>query len=149
MATLVFYNKFKEAQLDGSSTNTPIDFDTDTIKVGLTTSTYVPNAATDAFWSTPEANEVVGTNYTAAGTAIGSLTVTESAGVVTVDGADVTWLQNAGGFANARFAVIYKDAGGATTADPLVGYIDFTADKGNVSGDLTIQWNASGIFTLT
>ena len=142
MATFTFYNLWKEAQLDGNLADTPIDFDTDVIKLALVNSTYVP-AQTHTVFGDASANEVSGTNYTAGGTAV-TLTVTESGGTVTVDGTDVTWAQNAGGFANARYAILYKDA----VTDPMVGYIDFTSDKGNVQGDLTVQWNASGIFTL-
>lgn len=142
MASITKYNSWQKFQLDGTAV---IDWDTDTIKVSLHTSTYVPNVATHQYFN-DLTNEVTGTNYTAGGATIGSISVVESAGVSTVDGNDVTWLQNAGGFTNARYAVIYKDTTVATTS-PLVGYIDLTTDRGNTAGDLTIQWNASGIFT--
>lgn len=147
MATLVFYNSFKESQLDGSVVNTPIDFDTDTINVALVTSSYTPDATTHDLWDDASANEVSGTNYTAFGETIANMTVTETGGTVTVDGDDVSWLQDGSGFSDARYGILFKTTG-VTTTSPLIGYIDFTTDKGNVSGDLTIQWNASGIFTL-
>lgn len=143
MASIVKYNKWQEQALNGSG---PIDWDTDTIKVMLVTSAYTPAPTTDNFINDVSANEVSGTNYTAGGETIGSISIVESAGVSTVDGADVVWLQNAAGFSNARYAVIYKDTGTPTTS-PLVGYIDLTTDKSNVNGDLTIQWGAQGIFT--
>jgi hypothetical protein len=142
MASVVKYQKWILNQLNGANV---IDWDTDTIKLMLTTSTYTPNASTHDF-KDDITNEVTGTNYVAGGTALASKSVTESAGVVTVDAADITWSQHASGFSNARYAVLYKDTGVAATS-LVVGYIDFTSDKGNVSGDLTVQFNAAGIFT--
>ena len=51
----------------------------DTIKVGLCTSSYTPNLATDQFWSTPQANEVTGTGYSAGGATVSSPTLTTTA----------------------------------------------------------------------
>lgn len=144
MATITFYNKFRENQFNGVSV---VDFDTDTIKVALATASYTPDAATHDFFS-DITNEVTGAGYTAGGAQIGSVVVSESAGVVTVDGADVAWAQTVGGFTTARYAIIYKDTGVAGTS-PLVGYIDFVTDKGNVDGDFTVRWNANGIFRVT
>ena len=64
------------------------------------------------------------------------------------DAADTTWSAHASGFSTARYAVIYKSTGTASTS-PLIGYIDFTTDQDNVNNDLTIKWNASGILQLT
>lgn len=142
MATISKYNSWQLFQLDGTAV---IDWNTDTMKLALTTSTYVPSATTHQYFSSIT-NQVTGTNYTTGGSTIGTITVNESGGTATVDGADVTFSQSGSGFANARFGIIYKDTGVAGTS-PLMGYIDFSTDKGNVSGDLTIQWNASGMFT--
>lgn len=144
MATITKFHKFLENQFNGTSV---IDFNTDTIKVMLVTSAYTPSASTHDFINDASANQVTGTNYTAGGATISAPSVTLNAGTVTVDGGDVTWTQSAGGFSNARYAIIYKDTG-STATSPVVGYIDFTSDKGNVNGDLTVQWNASGIFTV-
>jgi len=144
MATIVKYDNWQKGALDGSAA---IDWDTDTIKVMLVSSSYTPSVA-----HTTQANitnEVSGTNYTADGETIASVAVTEASGVAKVDGADVTWSQNAGGFTTARYAIIYKYVDATDTNNDLVGYIDFTSDKGNVNGDLTLQWNAGGIFTQT
>jgi hypothetical protein len=145
MTAFTFYNKFKENMVDASST---VAFGTNTIKLALVTVSYSP-AGTDEFWSTPQANEVSGTNYTAGGTASAS---TVSGGTTTttkVVQANVTWLQDAAGFSNARFGILYRDTGTAATS-PLIGRIDFGADKGNVNGDLSIVFDAgNGAFTLT
>lgn len=96
------------------------------------------------------------TNYTAIATAgeyaAGGLLldtlanmVTEAAGVMTFDdtGASVTWAQNGASPQNGDHAVIYHKATGLCIAMvDLDGPIDMQA------GDLTITWNASGIFTI-
>jgi len=145
MATITKYYSWRENQENGVAV---INWDAagDTVKVMLTTSAYTP-AQTHVYISEANANEVTGTNYTATGGEIASKTVVQATGTTTVDGADVTWLQDGSGFANARYAVIYKDTGTPATS-PMVGYIDLGADKGNVNGDLTIQWNSSGIYTV-
>lgn len=154
MATINKYHKFLLTQMNGGTDTTGgstsgaarvIDFDTDTIKGMLVTNTYVPSATAHATKASIT-NEVTGTGYTAGGATLASPTVVDSAGTITFDAADITWAQNAAGFSNARYMVIYKDTGTAATST-LVGYIDFGADKGNVAGDLIIQFNASGIFT--
>lgn len=143
MANQTKYNLFFKQQLDGGAV---IDFDNDTLKVMIVTNTYVPSATTHDFIN-DVTNEVSGTNYVAGGNQVTGITVTESSGTVTVDGNNVTWLQDASGFTDGRFAILYKDTGTPTTS-PLVSFTDFTADKGNVSGDLSIEWNALGIFTV-
>ena len=142
MASITKYHSWQELQLNGTAV---IDWDTDTIKVALATASYTPSASTHDYFN-DITNEVSGTNYTAGGDTIDNISVSESGGTTTVDGDDVAWLQSGTGFSDARYAIIYKSTGTAATS-PLVGYIDLSTDKGNVSGDLTIQFNASGIFT--
>lgn len=152
MATIAKFNKFLLTQMNGGQDNTGgstpgaarvIDFDTDTLKVSLHTSAYVPNAATQAAFNSVT-NEVSGAGYTAGGSTLSGVTLTDTAGVITFDANDITWLQNAGGFSNARWAVIRKDTGTAATST-LFAVIDLGGDKGNVSGDFILQFNALGI----
>ena len=145
MATWVGYELWLEAQADGNLTNTPVDFDADTIRVALVTSSYTPSQAHNYF-DDVSANEVSGTNYTADGAAVATKTVGLAANTVTFDGDDITWSQHAGGFSNARYAILQKDSGVAATS-PLIAYADMGADKGNVDGDLTLQFAATGIMT--
>jgi len=141
------YHSFKEKlfTLDDS-----IDFDgTPSLNVALLTSTYSPAAATESFWGSVNSNEVSGTGYTAGGNAATSPSVTVSTGTVTVDANDpATWSQNSSGFSNAAYAVLYKDTGSPATS-PLVAYNAFSNNKGNVDGDLTVQFSASGIMTAS
>jgi hypothetical protein len=62
-----------------------------------------------------------------------------------LDAADSSWTSAT---FTARGAVIYKKRGGAATADELLCYIDFAADKSCSNGTFTIQWNSEGIINL-
>lgn len=111
------------------------------------TASYTPSASGHSYFN-QVTNQVTGDGYTAGGAQIGNISVSQTGGVTTVDGDPVTWVQEAGGFTDARYAVIYKDTTNAATS-LLVGYIDFVTDRGNVNGSLTIQWHQDGIFTQT
>ena len=128
-------------------TDKPIDWSNtgSTIKMMLTTSGYTPLLTHTT--KTDITNEVVGGSYVARGHEIitASRTVVELSGVVTVDGLDIQWDHDTGGFSDARIGVIYHDTGVDATSN-LVGYIDFDVDKSNETGDFTIIWHDDGIF---
>lgn len=119
MASLI-YNSCIDDMAKGA-----IDFDTDTFKAMLVTSTYAPNKDTDTKRSNVT-NEVSGTGYTAGG-ATSAVTVTKDTAndKVTITFAAVSW---ATATITARAAVIYKSRGGASSADELVCYVDFNGD---------------------
>ena len=137
----VVYNAFKVYIQNGA-----IDLDTDTIKVMLVTSTYTPDQDTHNFRD-DITNEVSGTGYSAGGAALASKTVTQddtnNRGVF--DAADLTWSTST---ITARGAVLYKSRGGASSADEIIGYVDFGADKSSSAGNFTIQWSSDGILYL-
>ena len=130
----VIYPKAKESFL---SQNPSIDMDTDTIKAALVdTGTYTYSAAHQYYSSV---SGVVGTPATLA-----SKTVTSG----TFDAADVTYTAVTG--ASVEAIIIYKDTGSAATS-PLIAYIDSASSGLPVTpngGDITVSWNASGIFSL-
>lgn len=140
---LMFYRSLL-GQWNGLA-NSVFDLDTDTIKVSAHTNTYAPNQDTNEFFS-DATNEVTGTNYTAGGATLGTVTVTRSTGTVTFDAADVVWTQSGAGFSTARKFVVYRSTGVGATSK-LYSVVTADADVGNVTGDLTIAWNASGIAT--
>lgn len=124
--------------------NKEIDWDTDTIKVMLCTSSYVPNQDTHAYKSDVTNEVAVGaTTYTLGGALLGSKTVAYDAptNAMILDAADVTWT---GGAPMSRVAVVYDATPGTDATRPLIGYIDFGADL----QPLTIQWDATGIFAI-
>ena len=133
------YPYFKELCL---TSNANCDLTTVTVKVALVdTANYTYNIAHDFYNDVNQASAVVGTPQTIGG----SPTVTAG----TFDGADVTFTSVTG--ATVEALVIYVDTGGADTTDPLVAYIDTGVTNLPVTpngGDISIQWDASGIFTL-
>lgn len=145
------YDAYMESLFE-QNTNQVVDWDdnsTTTVKIALVTSSYTPNRAGHDFWDDASANEVSGTNYTAGGNEVASKTCAVASNVVTVDAADpATWSQSGSGFSNARYAILYKDTGTASTS-VLIAYADFGSDKGNVSGDLTVELDTDGIFTCS
>jgi hypothetical protein len=145
MANWIVNENFLRNQLDGAAV---VDFDTDTLRIALITVTNVPDKTADQFWSDLEATEVSGTNYTTGGETVTSMTVTLNAGTVTVDGDNVTWVQSGGGFADARFAVFYKDTGTASTS-PIIFHLDLVSAKGNVDSDLIVGATATGYTNVT
>lgn len=124
-----------------------IDWLNDTIKVMLTTSTYVPDLDVHDF-KDDVTNEVTGTGYTAGGATLASKTITYTAAtnVVKLDAADATWPSST---ITARVAVVYDDTPATAATKPLVCYQKSDADISTTSGTFTITWNASGIFTIT
>lgn len=135
------YNSFKRDIMNGA-----IDLDTDTINVMLVTVTYTQDI--DAHTKRSDiTNEVTGTGYTAGGAALANKAVTadntDNEGVFDAD--DLAWTTST---ITARGAVLYKARGGASSADELIAYIDFAADKVSTAGTFTIAWNAEGIINL-
>lgn len=130
----------------GALASGSINWASDTIKVALTTSTYVPDQDAHDFFN-DVTNEVTGTGYTAGGATLGTKASTYTSGTNThmLDAADTVWTTST---ITARIAVIYKSTGTAATS-PLIGWVDFGADVISSAGNFTITWDAAGIFTLT
>lgn len=114
-----------------------IDFDTDSFKAMLVTSSYTPDV--DAHdYRNDVTNEVTGTGYTAGGAAT-TCTVTQdnANNRVSLAFSAVTWAASS---ITARGAVIYKSRGGASSADELVAYVDFGSDKTSSGGDFVVTF---------
>lgn len=91
-------------------------------------------------------NEIAnGGGYSTGGIALTTTEITLSSGTLTFDAADSAWAAST--ISVARAAVHYFVTGNSAT-DMLVYLINFGADVSTSSGTLTIQYNASGIFTL-
>jgi hypothetical protein len=126
--------------------NKEFDFDTDTVKVMLCTSTYTPDQDAHIYKSSVT-NEVTGTGYTAGGITLASKTATYTgaSNTLTLDAADVTWSTST---ITARYAVVYGSTGTDATS-PLLCYVDFGADVSSSGGNFTITWDVNGIATFT
>jgi len=111
-----------------------IDFDTDTFKVMLVTSSYTPDKDTHDKRN-DVTNEVSGTGYTAGGvTSVCTVTKDTTNDRVTLSFAAVSWASST---ITARGAVIYKSTGTASN-DNLVAYNDFGSDVASASGTFTV-----------
>lgn len=144
---LMYYSALL-AQWNGTA-NAVFDLDeaVDDMRVSAHTNTYAISQDTHNFWD-DTTNEVTGTNYTTGGDQIDTQALTRSTNTVTFDGVDVAWLQSGTGFSTARKFVVYRYNAVAGSA-PLFSVVTADADVGNVTGDLTVAWNASGIATWT
>ena len=130
-----------------SLANKEINLNTDSIKVMLCTSAYVPNQDTHQYKSSIT-NEITGTGYTAGGVALGSVvtTYTAASNTLMLDAADAIW---ATATFTARYAVIY-DATPATDATrPLISYVDFGADVQATAAEFKLSWDALGIVSIS
>jgi hypothetical protein len=127
--------------------NKEVDFDSDTIKVALLSSSYTPNQDTHDYFDDVSSFEVSGTGYTSGGATLGNKSVSynSSTNVTKFDGDDVSWTSST---ITARYAVIY-DATGTASTSALIGYVDFGSDQSSSSGTFSIVWDAAGIFTTT
>ena len=128
------YPKFKEGILQ-SAANT--NMSSGTVKVALVDTGTYTYSATHQFYSS--VTGVVGTPQT-----LGTKTFTNGL----FDAADVTFPAVTGNSAEAL--IIYIDTGSAATS-PLIAYLDTGITNMPVSpngGDISITWNASGIFQL-
>jgi hypothetical protein len=104
------------------------------------TGTYTYSAAHDFF---NDLSGIVGTDQRITSPTVGSV----SAG--TFDGANLTYTAVSGNTVEAL--VIYRHNSGANTTWRLVAYIDTSVTGLPVTpngGDISVTWNASGIFTL-
>jgi hypothetical protein len=130
------------------SLNKEIDWDSDTIKVALLSSSYTPNQDTHDYYDDVVANEVTGTGYTTGGNTLASKTITYDGtnNVIILDAADVTWSSST---ITARYAVVYNDSGASNAAKALIGYVDFGSDQSSTNGNFTITWDSTGIVRIT
>lgn len=119
-------------------TGTAVDWDTDTMTVLLVdTADYAVNLTTHDFVDDVAAGARVATGV------LDSVAIASGA----VDAADEVFSSVTGDQSEAL--VIYKDLGGAESADPLCVYIDTFSSGMPVTpngGNITITWHASGIF---
>ena len=129
------YPKWKEYLMSGGA-NT--DLTTEVVGVALVdTGTYTYDAGHD-FWNDVSAGAIALAN-------LSSITVTDG----TLDAANVTFTAVSG--ATVEAIVFYVHGNGTDTAQPVVAYIDTNVTGLPVTpngGDITVNWDTNGIFTL-
>lgn len=142
-----FYNNFHLWIADST-----FNLASNTFKMALFTSTSNAATATNNLYG-DLTNEVANANgYTTGGVTLTSVTWTISTATATFTAANAVWTAS-GGSITARYAVVYASGTLNGHASPLVASAlldntpaDVTATSGNT---LTVQMNASGMFTLT
>lgn len=128
----------------------------DVLKLGIVTTATVPSMSTAApHWGGTgttnfATNQVgVGGGYTGPVT-LASVTWTNISGVLTLRATDPVIPQNASGFANGAYAIIYNDT---DTNKRAIGFIELNAAGtiSIVSGSFTIDFQGAGtdVFRLT
>lgn len=141
---------FNEFSLEVLSSTHDLSSGGNTVKVALITT--LP-AATQTTPTKSDFTEVTGTGYTAGGVDIGtnqSVTVVSGSTYKYDSTTNPSWSQNGAGPTNIIAALIYNDT---DASDKCIGFVDMTTDGGTTpislqAGNVSITWNASGIFTL-
>ncbi|RLB93607.1 MAG: hypothetical protein DRH26_03465 [Deltaproteobacteria bacterium] len=124
------------------------NFPSDTLKAGIVDATITPTAA-DATptWGDYSANEVgTGGGYTANGMTLAGVAYSEAGGVATLDANDLALIQDASGFTDGFWLILYNDT---NATDMAMGFVDLGGPVSEVAGPIDVAWNASGIATVT
>ena len=133
------YPKWKEALITGAADSDLDGSGTTGVYVALVdTGTYTYSAAHEFYSSL---SGIVGTDQ--------EIGATKSYTSGTFDGGNVTFTAVTG--ATVEALVLYRKNAGANTTWRLIAYIDTSVTGLPVTpngGDISITWNASGIFTL-
>lgn len=131
------------------------DLDSDDWRMGIVTTATVPavNTAAPHWGGTGTTNFATsqvgtgGTSYTGP-IALASEAWTLSATGATMDFADISLSQDASGFTNGAYGIIYNNTDANKRA---IGYIELSSGgtASLVAGPITITMNASGVFSLS
>lgn len=137
---LVIFDEAKKAFFDGTH-----DLDTHTFRCALVNNATVPTTGD----TTPVLGDytelAAGGNYAAGGITLVAV-LSEVGGTVTYDfTTNPLWLQDAANPVNAYWAIIYNDTNAGKEA---IGFVDLGGVFDMTTGDLAVNWNASGFFTL-
>ena len=128
---------------------------TDSLKLGLIKGTPAPTIgdALPHFAGTGTLNHAtnevkVGTSYPAGGVALTGVTWSLVSSVPTLRAAKVTFANDATGFTDARYGVIYN---ATDVSKRAIAYIDLGADRSVVAGSLTLDWSgvSDDVLTIT
>ena len=139
---LVIFQEAMAKMLDGDWASS------DHFSLAILDDTTTP-AADDSTPTLGDYTEVgTGGTYSAGGTDLGTLAtlVTQSAGTMKFDSdTNPTWAQDGSNDTDAYWGLIYNSTDAGNDA---LGYIDLGGPVDMQAGDLTVTWDASGIFTI-
>ena len=117
-----------------------------TVNCALLTSSYTFDQESHSVWADVSSYEVVaggssGSAYVSGGTSLAGKSLTETSRVTKFDADDVSWNPST---ITAQYCVLYE-----TSNNKLILCQDFGDSKSSSIGAFVIQWNESGIFTMT
>jgi hypothetical protein len=145
MATSSWYkfNDFTEQLVRGVH-----DWDAHTFKVALTNT--APTAGQTTWNTTDHPAPSSASGYSAGGTAIGTIGISESNGTTTVTGTQVVFTASGGSIGPFQYAVVYNDSTGSKNA---ISYFDYGASITLTDAEtFTIKFNNASpgtMFTIT
>lgn len=141
---------FNQAALDLG--NKLHDLSSDQLKVGLINSAVTPDETTaDPRWGAGgstnlSSNEVAtGASYAAGGPSLASVTWALQSGNPELRANAVVVAQDAGGFTDARWGIIYNNTDAGKRA---IGFVDLGSARSIVGGPLTLDWNGASNIIL-
>jgi hypothetical protein len=144
--TVTVFNSSKEYLADGT-----FDLDTHVFKIALVSDSSLVATQADLALATGFTEVSGGTSYVAGGITL-TCTWVESGGTVTFDSSTTpSWSQDASGPVDIRYGIIYDDTEASDTA---LAYVDMTTGGDGTTaislqtGDISVTWSGSGIFTL-
>lgn len=128
--------------------NKEIDWVDDTIKAQAHTSSYTPDQDAHDYQNDLSAEVAAGSGYSTGGVTLGSKTSTYTGATNkhSLDAADAPW--TGAGF-TFRTIVVLDTSGAGASSNPLISYHQNDADVSPDGTDLTIQWHADGIASIT
>lgn len=134
-------------QVFTSAFNKEIDFNSDTIKAMLCSSSYTPDQDAHQYKSSVT-NEITGTGYTAGGVTLTTCTVSYDGPTNTIkfDCDDFSWT---GATFTAAVLVIYDSTPGSDATRPLIMYVVFNAPIPVTASTFSVTVNAAGLATVT
>lgn len=104
--------------------------------MSLHTSTYTPDQDAHDFFN-DATNEVSGGGYAVQTLGTKSVVYDTATNTIQLRAADTTYAALTAAF---RYAVIWKDTAGASSTDPLLGYVDLGAQSVTAT-DVVLDWN--------
>lgn len=141
--------KLKKSQV--VSAGPKISFDTDTLKAMIVVAgSGIPDTSKTGIEYVSDVTsgnaEVTGTGY-ARQTLTGVTVAFDSTGTTIVDFSfsNITFSQNAAGFTNGKYIILFKDTGGADSTNPVIAVCDPNATLSVVPGDLVISSPTGGL----
>lgn len=125
-----------------------IDWDTDTLKWTLHTSTYTPNQDTHDFYDDATNELATAVGYTSGGLTASGVAVTydSASQQVRLDFTDPAWTFTGAG-PTWRYMVLRKSRGGAASADELLAYVDWGASVTN-TGSYSLVLDPTGLLYI-